>query len=183
VSKKTTTDSASVSKKNISAEKPEPSGTNTNVKHPPKRWTLSNASLEFSCDVAFLAKRLRRTNQIPGEDARYSTMQIVKAIYGDIEKERARKIKEDADRAEMANGKLKKRLVTRDNALKFVAKVAMKVRGIIQGSSLEERDKADIYLELQTSFDEKSITSEICPEESFEDLLEMGKGKGDEEED
>ena len=43
------------------------------------------AAYEFKCDNQWITKRLREKNLLPGEDGKYSTQQLVSAIFGDDE--------------------------------------------------------------------------------------------------
>jgi phage terminase Nu1 subunit (DNA packaging protein) len=72
-------------------------------KFEPMRWTLNRASSEFDIDARGLSRRLKRQDIQPGEDGRFSTAQIVSAIFDDRYSEELRKIRLEADRIELAN--------------------------------------------------------------------------------
>lgn len=49
------------------------------------RWTLEHASVEFDIDRKTISKRIRQEAIDAGKDLRYSTAQIIQAIFGDNE--------------------------------------------------------------------------------------------------
>lgn len=76
------------------------------------RWTLTMAASEIPTIAReTLAKRLKALDIQPGEDGMFSTGQILRAAFGDIESERKRKVTGEADKIELDNAKTKGELV------------------------------------------------------------------------
>jgi hypothetical protein len=67
----------------------------------PWRWSLNKAAEEFGCTRQTIKKRVVRAGINPGDDGMYSTKEIVSAVFGDKEGETIRKLKAEADLAEM----------------------------------------------------------------------------------
>ena len=74
------------------------------------RWTLATAANEFGLDRKTMAKRAKAAGIVPGPDGKFSTKEVHGSICTDYEKERARKMKEDADAAAIANAKEREEL-------------------------------------------------------------------------
>jgi phage terminase Nu1 subunit (DNA packaging protein) len=62
------------------------------------RWTIEQAASEFQIDRKTLGKRLKSNGETgdPGEDGKYSTKQIIDAVFTDYETARARKMAAEA---------------------------------------------------------------------------------------
>lgn len=55
----------------------------------PIRWTMSQASSEFGIDSKTLAKRIKSKGVMPGDDKKFSTADICRAVFSDGEAARA----------------------------------------------------------------------------------------------
>ena len=66
-------------------------------KHTAQRWGLEKAAAEFGINPRTLSKRLKQYSIECGRDKMFSTKQICAAIFGDIDGERLRLTKEQAD--------------------------------------------------------------------------------------
>lgn len=75
------------------------------------RWTLEKAAPEFDINPRTLAKRVKTSGLLPGEDGKWSTLQIHKAVSGDYEYERTRKTREEADNFALDNAQARRELV------------------------------------------------------------------------
>jgi phage terminase Nu1 subunit (DNA packaging protein) len=78
------------------------------------RWTIDRAADEFDIDNRTLTKALTRAGLLAGEDGRWSTSQMVQALFGDHEAEQLRKTREEADKLALANKKTRGELVELD---------------------------------------------------------------------
>ena len=65
------------------------------------RWTLAKASAELKIHSHTLSKRLKSGSIEPGEDGLFGTMDICRAVYGDMEGEKLRDKRLDADLKEI----------------------------------------------------------------------------------
>ena len=97
------------------------------------RWTLRQASTEFRADSKTISAKLKAQSAEPGKDGKYSTAQIAGAIYGDINYERQRKIKEDADARALQNQARRGELVEAVMATKLWQQIILTARQRILG--------------------------------------------------
>lgn len=75
------------------------------------RWTVEQAAREFEIDRRTLAKNLIAIDALPADDGRFSTGQITTAVFGDLEREKIRRERADADLAEMKRDEKRRDLV------------------------------------------------------------------------
>lgn len=76
------------------------------------RWTIELAAREFDIDRRTLAKNLIAADIMPDEsDGRFSTKQITTAVFGDLEREKIRRERAEADLAEMKRDEKRRELV------------------------------------------------------------------------
>lgn len=77
------------------------------------RLTVEGAAREFGVDRANLAGACKRADCLPGPDGKYSIKQMAAVIFGDLESERIREKRENADRLAMLNEQLRRNLLPR----------------------------------------------------------------------
>ena len=65
------------------------------------RWSIYRAAMEFGIDRRTLARRLAAASTEPGPDGHYSTGDIVRAVFNNLELERTRLTRAQADIAEV----------------------------------------------------------------------------------
>ena len=75
------------------------------------RWSKWRAASEFGIDQKTLTGRINRYGIEPGRDKCFSTKQICSAIYGDIDGERLRLTKEQADEKALSNAEKRRDLI------------------------------------------------------------------------
>src|SRR5437868_6202364 len=112
------------------------------------RWTIGLACKEFDLAPATLAKRIRLESIEPGKDGRYSTPQIVKAVFGGNES--ASRIKLNDARTTLANIEIETARAERvplalvvedfDKALSEIVQILRSVRG----KEMDELTTADM---------------------------------------
>lgn len=110
-------------------------------KFEPIRWTIEHASREFGLDKKTLSGRLKREGILPGTDGHWSTKQIVSAIHGDLESERIRKTRAEADQIEKENRKMDGELVDLDDLKIIFGKITASMVSVIMASKLSESEK------------------------------------------
>lgn len=116
----------------------------------PIRWTSSQASAEFNIHQDTLAKRLRRESILADkEDGKFSTAQIVKAIFGDITGERLRKTREEADRIAIENEKSRGVLIEAEVVYRTYETVFVVIRQKILALEIPDGDKDELINELR----------------------------------
>lgn len=109
------------------------------------RWTKEKAATEFGINPRTLAGRLATQGIRPAADQRFSTSDICKAVFGDIDGERLRLIREQADKASLENAKTRGDLVSASDMRKVVERgLAAMIEAVKAASNLEHEDKAKI---------------------------------------
>lgn len=121
----------------------------------PIRWTLEQAGSEFGRDARALAKRIKRGSILPGEDGRFSTLQICQAVFGDRDAEELRKTSAEADLAELKAKERQRLLLKADDVYRFFEGYFIVIRQRILASKLSRQEQDDLLRELQgLSYDE-----------------------------
>ncbi len=105
------------------------------------RWSLAMAAAEFGLGPKTVATRVKAAGIVPGKDGRFSTAEIHGAICGDYEKERTRKMKEDADKAALENAVARGQLVDKGDFMKRFEGIYAEMRQGILGSAMPDSDK------------------------------------------
>lgn len=110
------------------------------------RWTIRQAASEFGCDEKTMSNRLRRESLVPGEDGKFSTRQIVTGMFGDIGTHRLRKMKAEADLAELQKAKVMGTLTDR-GTMNFMVRdgLAQGTRNISRLKSLTDVQKEEVF--------------------------------------
>ena len=112
-------------------------------RHTAIRWTLEVAASEFSINPRTLAKRCKVGSIEVGKDGKFSTMQICSAVFGDIDSERLRLTKEQADEKALANSQSRGELVNYEAALEILRRAHSAITSTILGMThltIEDRE-------------------------------------------
>jgi phage terminase Nu1 subunit (DNA packaging protein) len=115
----------------------------------PARWSLLNAAHEFGVARETLRTALRQSSQIAGEDERYSTRQIVAALFGDLKAEKTGLTRAQREHWELENKQAAGILINVDEAIAMVHQFTFAIRQKILMSSLTDKEKNNLLLELQ----------------------------------
>ena len=84
---------------------------------------MSQAGGEFDCDPETLAKYFRRNGVEPAfKSGKFSTAQIVVALFGDIEAQKVRKITHEANLLEMEEKQSRGELVAKADVVELVTR-------------------------------------------------------------
>ena len=119
-------------------------------KDAPKRWTRNNAAMEFGISDKNLTLRLRRKSIKPGEDGCYSTKQICDAVFGDIDGEKLRLTKEQADRVAWENRINEGEYIKAADYRQVTERgLSAMVAAVNSAANLEDEDKAKIIRHLR----------------------------------
>ena len=113
------------------------------------RWSIEQGSLEYAIDQKTLAGRLRKNGEIPGDDKKYSTAQICGAVFGDLEAEKTRLTRSQADMAEVELAEKRGEVVQVQSAFLTVSNMLFAVRRVITMSGLSPEAQDAIFKELQ----------------------------------
>lgn len=119
------------------------------MKAAPLRWTLGVAASEFGLDRRTMAERVKASGAAPGEDGRFSSRQIATALYGDLAGEKLRKVRAEADLAEMEV--LEKRKTSIPTAIFFpvLEQCFGAISAVIKRAPLIEAQRQEILSELR----------------------------------
>jgi len=79
-------------------------------------WTISKAASEWGIDRRTLERRLKAAGWEVNPRDEWTTKDISAAIYGELELERIRKTREEADKLELDNAERRKDLITAEDA-------------------------------------------------------------------
>ncbi|HEX4201504.1 MAG TPA: hypothetical protein VHY59_08300 [Chthoniobacterales bacterium] len=108
------------------------------------RWSLFKASREFGVGEHTLGQKLAEAGELAGPDECYATRQILKSLYGEVYRERLRKIKEEADGFALRNAADRSELLGRQDLEAAFLQVALAIKEIIQSSDLNREAQADV---------------------------------------
>lgn len=116
----------------------------------PIRWTLEAAASEFGINPRTLSARARAAELIPGQDSRFSTKEICRAVFGDIAGEKLRLVKEQADKTALENSQTRGELVSGVEMQLIVERgLTAMVEAVKSASNLEHEDKTKIINHLR----------------------------------
>jgi hypothetical protein len=117
------------------------------------RWSLEAASREFAITANTLRKRMVAVSESPDrKDNCYSTEQIVTAIFGSIQGERLREVREKADNLALRNASLRGELLDRAELAKALEPIFLAVRQIISSDSSISKEVRDDLLNTIATF-------------------------------
>jgi hypothetical protein len=115
----------------------------------PKRWTLAEAGSEFGLSPKTIAQRVKAEGALPGEDGKFSTMEIHAAICGDYERQRTRKTKEDADRSARENAVGRSELVDKGDFLQRYEQIHAGMVQKVNGSTMTATEKDALLADIE----------------------------------
>jgi hypothetical protein len=111
-------------------------------------WTQERAASEFGLNPRTLATRLKQSGAKPDEQGRWSTKQIATAVFGDLELERIRKTRAEADEVERRNSQTDGELVEKDEFCKKYETVYVEMVRIIRTSGLNDTEQDGLLTKL-----------------------------------
>ena len=115
----------------------------------PVRWSIEQASIEFSIDNKTLAQRLRRGGVMPGKDKKYSTAQICAQVYGDAKLEQLRGFEKDNALKDIDLAKARNEVVPMDGVFQTMSNMLFSIRRLILMSPLPKETQDGILKELE----------------------------------
>ncbi len=122
----------------------------TNVPGEPLRWSLLSASREFGLYRTTLQKRLIESDVQSGADGLYSTPDILKALDGDLDAEKLRKVREEADRVALQNAASRRESLPAKEVSQVLSKVMLAIRTeILVNNDLTADAKDSLLLHLK----------------------------------
>jgi hypothetical protein len=114
----------------------------------PIQWTLSAAHAEFGMHRDTIKGRLTRIGEQPSADGYWTTQQICAAVFGDMDGEKLRKMKGEADKIEMENRKTTGELIDVPAVIEVGQRFTFAIRQVIVNSKLSQEDKQAVLNEL-----------------------------------
>lgn len=113
------------------------------------RWSLDHAAHCWGVDHKALKASMRKNGIEEGEDGRYSTRDIDRAIHDDIEAEKLRDIRERATKNWLDNQRVKAELIERGRVITFCTNLIANLTQKILASSLEDVEKDELLLDIK----------------------------------
>jgi hypothetical protein len=114
----------------------------------PIRWTVNRAADEFGLDRHALSGRLKRSDECPGPDNLFSTQQICRVVFGDLESERIREVRSKADLNEQQLRKQAGQLVDVEDFARRYDPIFTNFVRVVKSSKLTEDDQIEILNEV-----------------------------------
>jgi phage terminase Nu1 subunit (DNA packaging protein) len=114
------------------------------AKHQLLRWSINQAAAEFGLTHQTLTKRLRQSSSVPGADGRYSTRQILAAVFNDVNSERIRLYREQADKLAFENAKARAEQIDAGEVYKAYEGIFAAMRTTVLASKLTNAEKGEI---------------------------------------
>jgi len=114
----------------------------------PVRWTIEGAASEFGLNPRTVAQRVKGAGVLAGSDGLFSSVDIHRAIWGDLDRERLRKVTEEADDLAIANTTARDELVDKADFLKRFEPIYAAMRQKVMGSSMTDAEKDGLLGEL-----------------------------------
>lgn len=110
---------------------------------------MHEAAREFDIDHRTLSRKLISNEIKPDDDDKYSTKQICAAVFGNIQEERLRKTREEADNLALRNAQMRNELRPVEVFKQLVSEIILANRQTILASQLEQEGKNEILSNLQ----------------------------------
>jgi len=136
----------------------------------PIRWSAESASREFGINRGTLSKRIASAGVLPGADGKYSTVDICSAVFGDIEGEKLRLIREQADTQAIKNATARRELLPKDDVTAHLSAVLVAIRSAILASGQTKEEKADLINNLRRLGESISVKNERSNESIESDM-------------
>jgi hypothetical protein len=114
------------------------------------KWAVETAATEFDINPRTLRKRLKQLDIKPGPGGKYTTKQICAAVFGDIDGERLRLVREQADCQAIENAQARRELINVNELVPRVTAFTSAIRErILSNPKLDENEKDKVLLELR----------------------------------
>jgi len=108
------------------------------------RWSVESAAPEFGVSPKTLSGRIKTRGVVTGDDGKFSTKDICRAVFSDLQWERTRLAKEMADVAERKRKKLDGELLAVDEVRRVWSEVIIYMRQVVAQSALSLKEKAEL---------------------------------------
>jgi hypothetical protein len=137
------------------------------------RWTQTQAAVEFNLATKTLSQRLIQKGIQPGADKCFSTLDICRAVFSDLDFETTELRREQKELIALKKMKLAETLVFRDDVQKLWDEAVIGLRQKIADSDIPEQKKHEILKDLQTiEANEYTSKNKTASEDDADDELE-----------
>ena len=113
------------------------------------RLSLHAAAQEFGLNDKTLSGRIKTSGVLAGDDGCYSIKDICRAVFGDIDNERLRLVREQADSVAIKNASARGELLPAGDVRRHFEAVLISLRSGILASNLEPEEKSELLLNLK----------------------------------
>jgi hypothetical protein len=120
------------------------------MKIKPVRWTVEQACSEFDINPRTLSKRLKGLGTEAGEDGKFSTRQITRAVFSDLEMEQARLARVNANIKEVEEARVKNKVLDTEIVFGVWENIALSIRRTILTSGMTDAEKDSCLVELKS---------------------------------
>jgi len=139
---------------------------------PGERWSVNRAAVEFAVHPGTLARRLAAAEIKPDAAGTWSTRDICAAVFGDLAGEKLRKLRAEADLAEMERDEKERSLLPADIVEAVWSDTLASLRSIVNTADIPKVTKAQLIKQLHdvkdTAYTEKPKDEE--DEENADEL-------------
>lgn len=119
-----------------------------------QEWTIETAAAEFGINPRTLSGKIKRYGIKPDRAGAFTTKQICEAVFGDIENEKLRLVKEQADKISIENKQSLRELVPASEFGKIVNLGLESIRAtILSASNIESHDRDKLLLSIRDALD------------------------------
>lgn len=126
-------------------------------KYRPIAWTQTKIAREFGMDSRTVGKRLAT---LPTKKAKFTTLEVCRALFGDMDSEKLRLTREQADKVALENAEARRELVPAGAMYESVGKCFSALVTTIQACSyLETEDKNKLINHLRQTVEH---TARLC---------------------
>ncbi len=137
----------------------------------PIRWTLERGAAEFGIDRTTLSKHLVAKSIIAGDDSKFSTADICRAIFSDLEFETAELRREQKELTRIKKLQLARKLCVLETVVKAWHSALVDMRQKVSNWPIDETLRQDLIRELQ----------QISTDEYFEGDAPTPEAEGDDD--
>jgi len=115
----------------------------------PLRWSLNRAAEEFGFARQTVKNRMVSRAVKPGADGCYSTAEVVAALFGDLAGEKLRKLRAEADLAELERDERTRSLIAAEVVSMVWTDALTNLRAIVMAADIPKVTRAQLIKQLQ----------------------------------
>lgn len=147
------------------------------TRNQPLRWSVEKAAKEFGIDRRTLTKNLTAAGISAGDDSRWTTQDMVRAIYGDKDAAELRLTVAKAEALERKNRVADGELVSVDAVLRFNERICAALRETVMALDVPKEAKEQMLTELR-KLDDEHAQREGLRQDQDEDAEDVDPAAG-----